>query len=138
MFFFSALYHKTVYFSTYTPCKPPYSRCVELCKYWTVLTKIVFFGFDTMRRRDCFATLQNLPDGKPALFRLFAAVRTPVPVSKFYFVRLGIRSGKPYAAIVTILVHCRFQNLLLVGPGVLIFRDYTKTKNDHKGRLLFW
>lgn len=29
-----------------------------------------------------FTPLQNLPDGKPALFRLFAAGRTPVPVSK--------------------------------------------------------
>ncbi len=51
---------------------------------------------------------------------------------------LARHSGAGCAAIVTILVRYRFQNLLLVGPGVLIRRDYTKIKNDRKGRLLFW
>ena len=62
---------------------------------------------------------------KPALFRLFAAVRTPVPVSNAAWDSLDtsyLRGNRDdFGAF-------HFQNLLVVGPGVLIFRDYTKIK----------
>jgi len=67
-------------------CKHSCIRCVEnLKKINNFAIFLDFYRFTTTRLGVVslrFTPLQNLPDGKPALFRLFAAGRTPVPVSK--------------------------------------------------------
>lgn len=113
-----------------------YAGCAQIysCSNFVILVLAYKFtdpgssSVVTKRLRDCFADA-SLPwlirfAHRYTFVYLSPAGRTPVSVSKKYIAWLRDSLGiNAYASTVTILVRSHFQNLLVVGPRVLIFRD---------------